>query len=120
MNVKVDDITELEKKLSALKKDVAFLNVKITELEDKNRALLDELERIKNNPRGLWKNMMDITFAYNDQLKDALKPFASYVLSTATKNFPDEMVITMGSPFARAQLTIGHCRKALEVLNAKE
>jgi hypothetical protein len=47
-------------------------------------------------------------------LQDALRPFANF--ADTRKRVPSDFVITHGSPIARAQLTMGDCYRAREVL----
>ena len=59
----------------------------------------------------------DVRFVPADrvaELRAALKPFADY--ADPRRTFPAEAQITAGSPFAKPQLTMGHCYAAADAL----
>lgn len=49
-----------------------------------------------------------------DRLRSALRPFANY--ADASNMIPDNMKITLGSNFAKRQLTMVDCRRAAATL----
>jgi hypothetical protein len=54
-----------------------------------------------------------------EKLEAVLKPFAEYCNGRTSDLFPDDQNITLGSPMARKQLTIGDCRLARAALKGE-
>lgn len=53
-----------------------------------------------------------------EKAEEALRPFAEYCNGRTSDLFPDDQNITLGSPMARRQLTIGDCRIAARALKS--
>lgn len=52
------------------------------------------------------------------RLRQALKPFSDYAIVGANK-VPEDFIISLGSPLARKQLTMGDCIRARDALIGK-